>query len=199
MTERINKLRQASLDAVNKISAERALLVTEFYKTIFTDDIPIPVQRARCLQYVFKHKHICINNGELIVGERGSAPKATSTYPEICLHSLQDLEIINSRPKVSFKVDDETRRAYEKIVIPFWEGKTQREKLFAAMDDYWLDSYKAGVFTEFQEQRGPGHTVLGDKIYKQGMLEIIVYIQGVKKQANHHEKTGRIECNGNCR
>jgi len=37
----------------------------------------------------------------------------------------------------------------------------------------WLDAYEAGVFTEFQEQRAPGHTVLGDKIYKKGMLGII--------------------------
>ncbi len=107
MTDRIKKLRQSSLDAVNKISAERALLVTEFYRTIFTEDISIPLQRSRCLQYIFKHKYICINAGELIVGERGPAPKATSTYPEICLHSRQDLEIINSRPKVSFQVDEE--------------------------------------------------------------------------------------------
>ena len=193
MTERINKLRQSSLDAVNKISAERALLVTEFYKTIFTDDIPIPVKRAHCLQYIFKHKHICIDDGELIVGERGPAPKATPTYPEICLHSLEDLEIINSRPKVSFKVDDETKQVYEKIVIPFWKGKTQREKLLASMDENWLKSYKAGVFTEFQEQRGPGHTVLGDKIYKQGMLDIIKDIQNKKKQTKLPDKLAELE------
>jgi len=193
MTDRIKKLRQASLDAVNKLSAERALLVTEFYKTIFTECIPVPVQRARCLQYIFKHKHICINDGELIVGERGPAPKATPTYPEICLHSLEDLEIINSRPKVSFKVDDETRQAYEKIVIPFWKGKTQREKLLSAMDDNWLESYKAGIFTEFQEQRGPGHTVLGDKIYKLGMLNIIDQINEVKKQVTNSGKLAELD------
>jgi trans-4-hydroxy-L-proline dehydratase len=193
MTERINNLRKASLEAVNKISAERALLVTEFYKTIFTEDIPIPIQRARCLQYIFKHKHICINNDELIVGERGPAPKATSTYPEICLHSMEDLEILNDRPKVSFQVDDETRQAYEKIVIPFWKGKTQREKLLAAMDENWLQSYRTGIFTEFQEQRGPGHTVLGNKIYKQGMLDIIDDIQKVKNQTTSQEKLAELE------
>jgi trans-4-hydroxy-L-proline dehydratase len=193
MTDRIKKLRQASLDAVNKISTERALLVTEFYKTIFTEDIPIPVQRARCLQYIFKHKQICINDGELIVGERGPAPKATPTYPEICLHSMRDLEIIDSRPKVSFKVDDEIRQAYDKIVIPFWKGKTQREKLLAAMDENWLKSYEAGIFTEFQEQRGPGHTVLGDKIYKLGMLDIIEDIQNVKKHTSDSKKLAELE------
>ena len=193
MTDRIKELRQASLDAVNKISVERALLVTEFYKTIYSENLPVPIQRARCLQYIFKHKQICISQGELIVGERGPAPKATPTYPEICLHSLKDLKVIDSRPKVSFQVDDEVFQAYEKIVIPFWKGKTQREKLLVAMDENWLESYKAGIFTEFQEQRGPGHTVLGNKIYKLGMLDIIDDIQKVKKQTKSPEKLAELE------
>ena len=33
MTPRIQKLRQNSLDAINTISAERAVLITEFYKS----------------------------------------------------------------------------------------------------------------------------------------------------------------------
>jgi len=39
------------------------------------------------------------------------------------------------------------------------------------VDNAWKDAYKAGVFTEFQEQRAPGHTVLDDKIYKRGFLD----------------------------
>ncbi|MCF7793219.1 MAG: glycyl radical protein [Candidatus Cloacimonetes bacterium] len=193
MTERIKKLRQDSLDAVNKITAERALLVTEFYKTILAENLPIPIQRARCLQYIFKHKQICLNEGELIVGERGPAPKATPTYPEICLHSIQDLQILDSRPKVSFQVDEEVFQAYEKIVIPFWKGKTQRDKIFEAMDKNWLESYGAGVFTEFQEQRAPGHTVLGDKIYRLGMLDIIQQINDVKTQTIDPAKLAELE------
>jgi formate C-acetyltransferase len=39
------------------------------------------------------------------------------------------------------------------------------------MEQPWLDAYEAGIFTEFMEQRAPGHTVLDDKIYRTGMLE----------------------------
>jgi hypothetical protein len=46
-----------------------------------------------------------------------------------------------------------------------------REKIFREMDDSWLAAYEAGVFTEFMEQRSPGHTVLDNKIYRKGMLE----------------------------
>ena len=173
MTERIQKLREQSLNAINRISAERALLVTEFYKSDRAQEVSIPVRRAMAFDYIMRNKEICINDGELIVGERGPAPKATPTYPEITLHSLEDLDILDSRDKVSFKVDAETRKAYEETIIPYWKGKTNRERIFSLMPTEWINAYEAGVFTEFQEQRAPGHTVAGKKIFQKGMLDLI--------------------------
>ncbi|NSW93282.1 MAG: formate C-acetyltransferase/glycerol dehydratase family glycyl radical enzyme, partial [Bacteroidales bacterium] len=97
LSERVKKLRAQSLAAEERISAERALLITQFYKSDEAWDLTAPVKRARAFEYILRNKKICINDGELIVGERGPAPKATPTYPEICLHSLKDLEILNSR------------------------------------------------------------------------------------------------------
>jgi trans-4-hydroxy-L-proline dehydratase len=173
MNNRIKKLREESLHAVNRLSAERGLLVTRFYKELSAAGDSIPVQRAKAFEYILRHKSICINDGELIVGERGPAPKATPTYPEINLHSLKDLEILNSRKKVSFKVDEETRRAFEEVIIPYWEGRTNRERVFRNMEPEWIEAYQAGIFTEFQEQRAPGHTVLGSKIYSMGMKDLV--------------------------
>jgi formate C-acetyltransferase len=176
MTERIAKLREKSLNAVNRLSAERALLVTEFYKSDTVHKVSVPVQRALALEYILRNKFICINDMELIVGERGPAPKATPTYPEISLHTIQDLEILDTREKVFFKVDEETKKAYRDVIIPFWKGRSNRDKIMESMTKEWHAAYKAGVFTEFQEQRAPGHTVLGDKIYKMGMLDFIADI-----------------------
>ncbi|MFO7671014.1 MAG: pyruvate formate lyase family protein [Bacteroidales bacterium] len=177
MTERIERLREASLKAVNRLSAERGLLITRFYKELSPAQYSIPVQRARSFEYILRHKSICINEGELIVGERGPAPKATPTYPEINLHSLKDLDILNSREKVSFKVDARTRKAFEEVIIPYWSGRTNRERVFNHVGEAWKSAYEAGIFTEFQEQRAPGHTVLGKKIYSKGMRDIIGDIQ----------------------
>ena len=172
MTERIRKLREQSLNAENRISAERALLITEFYQSGMADAEPVPVQRALALKYILEHKYICVNEGELIVGERGPAPKATPTYPEICIHSLQDLEILNDRPKVSFKSDETTRAAYRDIIIPYWKGKSNRDRIFQNLPQEWKEAYTAGVFTEFQEQRAPGHTALGIKMFRTGLLDL---------------------------
>lgn len=172
MTERIRKLREQSLNAENRISAERALLITEFYQSGMADAEPVPVQRALAFKYILEHKYICVNEGELIVGEWGPAPKATPTYPEICIHSLQDLEILNDRPKVSFKSDETTRAAYRDIIIPYWKGKSNRDRIFQNLPQEWKEAYTAGVFTEFQEQRAPGHTALGIKMFRTGLLDL---------------------------
>ncbi|MDR1722524.1 MAG: glycyl radical protein [Tannerella sp.] len=182
MTPRIKKLREQSLNAINRISAERALLMTEFYKNNVAFGDSIPVQRAKSFDYLLSNKAICINEDELIVGERGPAPKATPTYPEITVHSLQDLDILNTRKKVWFRVDKETHDAYENIIIPFWKGRSNRDRIMNTMPAEWHDAYNAGIFTEFMEQRAPGHTVAGYKIYKKGMLDIIADIDSSAAQ-----------------
>lgn len=177
MTERIKQLRENSLNAVNRLSAERALLLTEFYKSDAAWQVSLPVRRALAFEYILTRKNICINEGELIVGERGPTPKATPTYPEVCLHTIEDLEMLDTRPKVSYKVDEEVKKAYKEVIIPYWKGKTNRDKVMANMDQQWLDAYAAGMFTEFQEQRAPGHTAGGEKIFKKGMAEIQLEIE----------------------
>src|SRR5664280_1106306 len=172
LSERVKKLRDQSLNAVEKISAERALLITKFYKSDEARELSAPVKRAKAFDYLLRNKKLCINEGELIVGERGPAPKETSTYPEISLHTLRDLEILNSREKVFFKVDDEVKEIYENEIIPFWKGKSNRDRIMSLMTSEWLKSYNAGVFTEFQEQRAPGHTVLGYRMFKKGFLAV---------------------------
>jgi formate C-acetyltransferase len=172
MNERIKKLRDQSLEARPAVSAERARLLTEFYKENASSTLSPPMKRALVFEHLLEHKSIAIGDLELIVGERGPAPKATPTYPEITIHSLQDLDILNTRPKTSFQVDEATRREYESDIIPFWKGQTIREKIFAEMDEAWKHAYEAGIFTEFMEQRAPGHTVLDDKIYRKGFEDL---------------------------
>ena len=170
MTARVKNLRKQSLDAAEAISSERAELLTDFWSQDM-GLISTPVHRALAFKYLMENKSICINEGELIVGEKGPAPKNAPTFPELCCHSLDDLDILNNRDKTSFMVDVDTRQIYKDRIIPFWKGKSMRELIFNEMTDEWKDAYHAGIFTEFMEQRAPGHTVLDDKIYKKGMLD----------------------------
>ncbi len=171
MNERINRLRDQSLSAKPSISIERALLLTEFYESGEAEKVSVPVARALAFKHILDTKEIFINDGELIVGERGPEPKATPTYPEICTHTMKDFDILHSREKISFSVREEIRKTQEDRIIPFWSGRSIRDRIFEEVDSEWKDAYEAGVFTEFLEQRAPGHTVLDDKIYYLGFLD----------------------------
>ncbi len=177
MNDRIKKLREQSLNATEKISSERARLITEFYKSRIPDKVSTPVARAMAFKYILENKEIPINNNELFVGEKGPEPKATPTYPEICVHSTDDLETLDTREKISFKVSEETKKIYSEEIIPFWKSRAIRDRIFQQVDKEWIDAYEAGVYTEFQEQRAPGHTVSGKKVFQKGMADFIQEIQ----------------------
>ena len=172
MTPRIRKLREATLAAVPRISIERAKIVTETAKTPEYAQASIPMQRALVFKAIFEQKELHVGEGELFVGERGPAPAAVPTYPEICIHTAEDFDMLDTREKIPYRVDPETRRAHLEEVRPFWEGRSQRERMFRELPTEWRDAYEAGIFTEFQEQRTPGHTVLGEKIYEKGFLDL---------------------------
>jgi formate C-acetyltransferase len=171
VNKRIEKLREQSLRATPIISLERARLLTEFYRSGVAERVSVPVSRVLAFKHILENKEICINPGELIVGERGPSPKATPTFPEICTHSMADFDILDTREKISFKVSDSVRQFQESEIIPFWRGRSIRDRIFESVDREWIAAYEAGIFTEFQEQRAPGHTVLDNKIYHKGFLD----------------------------
>jgi formate C-acetyltransferase len=170
MNERVAKLRRQSFEAEPCISEERAVLVTEFYKDNY-GKYSVPVLRALNFKHLCEKKTIYIGADELIVGERGPFPKAVSTFPELTCHTVEDLEILNSREMTSYHVSDETIENYRNTVIPYWQGRTMRDRVFKDVPADWKAAYEAGTFTEFMEQRAPGHTTLDGAIYQKGMLD----------------------------
>lgn len=170
MNDRVEILRKQSLESEPQISIERAKLLTEIYQE-YEGTVSIPVLRALTFKHLMENKAICINKGELIVGERGEKPQSTPTYPELCCHTLRDLKLIDGREKISFKVSEEVLNVHKEEIIPFWGKRSLRSRIFKEMTPEWLDCYEAGLFTEFMEQRAPGHTVADGKIYRQGFLD----------------------------
>ncbi|MCE5245616.1 formate C-acetyltransferase/glycerol dehydratase family glycyl radical enzyme, partial [bacterium] len=171
MNDRTERLRAASLAAVPTISAERALLTTEFHREE-SGRRSAPMLRALAYERLCGRKTLYLGDDELIVGERGPAPKLVPTFPELTCHSLDDLRILDSRPKTAYRVPDDVLRAYEEVVIPYWRGRSLRDRIFAELPPEWHAAYECGVFTEFMEQRAPGHTVLDGKIYRRGLRAV---------------------------
>jgi len=176
MNERIQKLRKISFETEPSLSIERALIETQFYKENF-GKYSIPVLRALNFLEICKQKTIYLGEGELIVGERGPKPKCVPTFPELTCHSVEDFHVLNTREMQRYIIAQADIDTYEKEVIPYWNGKTMRERIFSHVPKEWSNLYEAGLFTEFMEQRAPGHTALDGKIYEKGMLDFKKQIQ----------------------
>jgi len=170
MNSRIQRLRKESFEATPCISIERALLETEFYRNNL-GKYTTPVLRALVFRELCARKTIYIGQDELIVGERGPFPKSVSTFPELTCHTAEDLRILNDRPMTSFNVSAEDITRYEKDVVPYWQGRSMRDRVFSQVPEPWRQAYQAGLFTEFMEQRAAGHTTLDGTIYRKGMLD----------------------------
>ena len=176
MNERIKRLRQQNFDTPTTLSIERALIETAFYKENY-GTMPIAVLRAKNFYEICKKKTLYIGDDELIVGERGPLPKAVPTFPELTCHSVEDLHTLNERELQRYTISQEDIDTYEREVIPYWKGKTQRERIFNHVSKEWEEAYHAGVFTEFMEQRAAGHTAMDGKMYHEGLLDVKARIE----------------------
>ena len=170
MNERVQKLRKNSTTTAPTISIERAHLLTEAYKK-YEGTVETPVLRALSFKHLMENRTLSITPGELIVGEKGEEPQSAPTFPELCCHTMEDLTVMDSRDKISFKVSENVRKVHENEIIPYWEKRSLRKKIIENMPAEWVASYESGMFTEFMEQRSPGHTVADGKMYRKGFLD----------------------------
>ncbi len=171
MNARIKRLHQQSLETPATLTIERALIETAFYKEYY-GKMPNCILRARNFYEICQKKTIYIGDDELIVGERGPLPKAVPTFPELTCHSVEDLHVLDTRELQPYHISQADIDTYEREVIPYWQGRTQRERIFSHVSKAWEEAYHAGVFTEFMEQRAAGHTAMDGKMYHCGLLDV---------------------------
>ncbi len=170
MNDRVKRLHQQSIDTPTTLTIERALIETAFYKENY-GKMPNCILRAKNFYEICKKKTIYIGADELIVGERGPVPKAVPTFPELTCHTVEDLHTLDTRELQPYHISQEDIDTYAREVIPYWEGRTQRERIFSHVSKEWEEAYHAGVFTEFMEQRAGGHTAMDGKMYRRGLLD----------------------------
>ena len=177
MNARIQRLRKLSVETEPSLSIERALHETAFYKENY-GNYSIPMLRALNFLDHCQKKTLYLGVDELIVAERGPRPKSVPTFPELTCHSVEDFHVLNTREQQRYTISDGDVAIYAREVIPYWKGKTIRERIFSHVPDEWRAAYEAGLFTEFMEQRAPGHTALDGQIYGKGMLDFKRQIAG---------------------
>ncbi|MCF8257604.1 MAG: hypothetical protein K9J06_08630 [Flavobacteriales bacterium] len=120
-TARVQRLKEAVESAPHAVCAERAILVTEYFRNKEHRKKPMPAQKAGALAYMLAHKELRIWPDELIVGNTTSKRKAGPVFPELHgLPMLEDLFRFNSRSTNPLQIDDRERKALLTEVAPFW-------------------------------------------------------------------------------
>lgn len=168
MNERVERLRSRSINSEPEVFAERAVLVTEAYRE--TDSFSPAMRRALILKYLLENITIVINEDELIVGEKTIKYRGSPLYPELYCMSIDELESIEKREHVPFKVSEETKKILSERVIPYWKNKTMYDRIMSVMDEDWKRALANDVFTEYMISRAPGHVNLDGKVISRGLL-----------------------------
>ena len=176
LSSRIQRLRQESLHAVPHLSTERAQLVTDACRK-YSGTVETPLLRALIFRHLLENKQLWLGEGELIVGEKAEQPQWSPSFPELCCHTLDDLSIMDRRDKIFFRVSEASRQIQKNDIIPYWQERALRRLILERMTPEWQVCYENGIFTEFMEQRGPGHSVADGKIYQKGFLDFKADIQ----------------------
>lgn len=183
-TERVNRLRNQYFTFTPSVDIDRAISYTNSYKE--TEAEALVVRRAKALKRVIEEKKIVILPDELIVGTRGSQPRAAEICPEISWMWVRDeLDTISTRPQDPYSITEEQKRILREEVFPYWKGKSMQEYYLANLDEETKRiAYKTGIiFSDSKSLYGPGeiNPGYGNIILKKGF-------RGIKERAEQKLK-----------
>lgn len=118
---RVLSLHDTVLATPPALCVERAVLVTEYFRSLADPAEPMVIQKARALNHILSKKVAHIYPQELLVGNFNSKRVGGSIFPE--LHGvslLEDLFSIETRKTNPFRLSKQERWQLIKGVFPFW-------------------------------------------------------------------------------
>lgn len=187
-TERVRCLREQLLDTTPSLCAERGLLITEAYNKCAAD--PPVLRRAKALAHVLDNMTIYVDEGEIIVGNQASAPRAAPLFPEYAVGFLADeIEVFPGRRADVFSVSPEVKEAILNTVVPHWRGKTLYDRAMAIMPDDVRKAQEIGVISgRGIITSGDGHIIVNiPKVLEKGLEAITAEAQVVLDNLSPYE------------
>jgi formate C-acetyltransferase len=175
---------------------ERARLVTQSYRE--TEGKLEIIRRATALAKVLDNMSIYINEGELIVGNNSSAPRASTIAPEF--HSTWMVREIEDPRKAPDKrtsdvhiIKDKVKKELKEEILPYWYGKTVEDRVVNYLPQEIIDNAFPSLSKypnipsapEIFLRNGMGHlNVNYNRILTQGALGIITEVKKKLEQLN---------------
>ncbi|HEX9117998.1 MAG TPA: pyruvate formate lyase family protein, partial [Anaerolineae bacterium] len=173
-TERVARLREKLINTKPSLCSERGLIVTEAYATYAAD--PVVLRRARAFAQTLDQMSIYIDEGELIVGNQASAPRAAPLFPEYLVDFLsEEIDEFPGRTADRFEVSPQVRADILEKIVPAWRGKTLNDRVKSVMPGYLADAQAMGIISgRGNITSGDGHIVLDlEKVITVGLEGIV--------------------------
>jgi len=177
-TERVRRLRGRLLDTTPSLCAERGLLITKAYAKYAAD--PPVLRRARALAHVLDNMTITIDEGEIIVGNQASGPRAAPLFPEYAVSFLADeIDEFPRRRADVFNVSPEVKEAILNTIVPHWRGKTLYDRALAIMPGDVRQAQEIGAISgRGNITSGDGHIIMNiPQVLNKGLEAIIAEAQ----------------------
>lgn len=178
-TQRIKELRSRLLDTQAEVCIERARYYTESIKE--TDGRPMILRRVLAFEHTLRQMTIYVRDGELIVGNQASKPKAAPIFPEYAVDWIEkELDDFDKRPCDRFVVSDDKKRELREI-LKYWKGKTNVERVEAIAPNTALRPQQLGIISdEWLLEGGFGNLIADyETLFKIGL-------NGYLKEAKAH-------------
>lgn len=177
MSNRTKELREKLVTVKPEICSDRALFFTASMQK--TEGEPIVIRRAKAFYEVLDRMSIYIQDGELIVGNQASKPKASPIYPEYSINWLRD-EFegkpynFYERPGDKFYYSNDVKEEILSI-LNYWDGKTVYENLRKNLPDNCNEAWDAGIIDDtWVSSSGLGNLLVDyEKVLKIGLKGII--------------------------
>lgn len=128
-TERGRKLKERLLASPYEVDIERARYYTKAWKE--TEDASPCMRAARALEETLRNMNIRIDDDELLVGVK-TAKRLAGVIPvergEFNTVIEYELDRLTSRKRHRFHLSEEERRELMEDILPYWKGRTVRER-----------------------------------------------------------------------
>ena len=142
---RIKKLVDALYAQMPEIESDRAVLLTESYRS--TEGEPINTRRAKAFKHILENIPITIRDNELIVGSATKAPRGCQVFPEYSFEWLEaEFDTVEKRIADPFYISEETKATLAEV-YKYWKGKTTSELATAYMSDEAKAAIDHNMFT----------------------------------------------------
>lgn len=177
MNERLARLKDELLSAVPSLCTERARIYTEAYRE--HEELPIARRRALALLRTLESCSIYIGEGELVVGNTASRPKAAAIFPEYSVAwLLKEIDGIDDRPAESYAASPE-QKAEIKELCSWWKGRTLQDRAEANFSPTLAAINASGiVHAEGNMTTGDGHVAVNmARVLELGVGGYAAYVQ----------------------